>query len=230
MRVNYWHTFEETQYYHIYNRTNGKEYLFVNEGNYRYFLKKWQRYFNPYLDTLAYCLIHNHFHFIVRIKSVNIDIRKAAHLENSRAGFDFFEGLINYNSFLEDQFRRFFNSYSAAFNRQQQRHGSLFQPKFKRVILPNLDKILDRMAYVHHNPLHHNYSPFYDVWTYSSYMSYLSDKPTRLARDLGLSLFCKAANINLSDMSMLHKIFIDYHNQFHQCWLKEQTWEDFEIE
>ena len=233
MRINYWHTLEEGRYYHIYNRANGSAWLFANEGNYQYFLKKWQTYFGDYLDTLAYCLIHNHFHFIVRVKKVDVAIRNKTRTENSRAGQKFFDNQIDYNGFLEDQFRRFFHAYSAAFNKQHERHGSLFQPKFKRVVLPSLERVLDRLAYVHHNPLHHNYTPFYEVWTYSSYATYLSDKPTSLSRKLGLSLFGRLSEVHVSDTFKVSdtsdtSIFIEYHKEFHQKWINEQTWDDFE--
>ena len=66
MKIDYWQTFYPETYYHVYNRANGFANLFINDGNYRYFLDKWQHYFGNYLDTVAYCLIHNHFHFVVR--------------------------------------------------------------------------------------------------------------------------------------------------------------------
>jgi len=58
------------QYYHIYNRGNNRENIFVEERNYRYFLKLYVKYIEPVADTYAYCLLRNHFHFLVRIKTV----------------------------------------------------------------------------------------------------------------------------------------------------------------
>jgi len=57
-------------YYHIYNRGNSGEILFREERNYPYFLKLYAKYIEPVEETFAYCLLSNHFHFIVRIKSV----------------------------------------------------------------------------------------------------------------------------------------------------------------
>ncbi|WP_339612080.1 hypothetical protein [uncultured Planktosalinus sp.] len=54
--------------YHIYNRANGNEQLFLSDDNYRYFLKKYDNYIAPIADTFCYCLMPNHFHFLVRIK------------------------------------------------------------------------------------------------------------------------------------------------------------------
>jgi len=56
-------------FYHVYNRANGNELLFKNSGNYTYFLKKYKKYIHPIGATFAYCLIPNHFHFLIQIKT-----------------------------------------------------------------------------------------------------------------------------------------------------------------
>jgi REP element-mobilizing transposase RayT len=53
-------------YYHIYNRGNNGENLFVEERNYPYFLQLYARHIFPIADTYAYCLMKNHFHLLVR--------------------------------------------------------------------------------------------------------------------------------------------------------------------
>jgi putative transposase len=57
------------QYYHIYNRGNNRENVFIEKRNYPYFLKLYARHIEPVADTYAYCLLRNHFHFLVRIKT-----------------------------------------------------------------------------------------------------------------------------------------------------------------
>ena len=54
--------------YHIYNHANGRENLFREDDNYRFFLKQYRKYVNPVADTFAYNLLPNHFHFLLRIK------------------------------------------------------------------------------------------------------------------------------------------------------------------
>ena len=56
-------------YYHIYNRGNNGENIFVQERNYMHFLNLHFKYIEPIADTFAYCLLRNHFHMAVRIKS-----------------------------------------------------------------------------------------------------------------------------------------------------------------
>jgi putative transposase len=54
--------------YHVYTHANGYENLFQNEANFRYFLKRYEDYIPAVADTLAYCLMPNHLHLLVRIK------------------------------------------------------------------------------------------------------------------------------------------------------------------
>lgn len=61
---------EHGQYYHIYNRGNNRENLFVEERNYLYFLKLYGQHIEPVASTFAYCLLPNHFHILVQIKEV----------------------------------------------------------------------------------------------------------------------------------------------------------------
>ncbi len=66
--------------YHIYNRGNNRETIFHTDGNYHYFLGKYAKYLTPVLDTYAYCLLPNHFHLAVRVKT------RAEVVESQRAG------------------------------------------------------------------------------------------------------------------------------------------------
>lgn len=60
---------ETEKFYHIYNHANGNENLFIEEENYHFFLQQWDKYISPIADTYAYCLIPNHIHFLIRIKT-----------------------------------------------------------------------------------------------------------------------------------------------------------------
>jgi len=58
-------------YYHIYNRGTNGENIFIEERNYHHFLRLYTRYISPIADTFAYCLLRNHFHLSVRIKTLD---------------------------------------------------------------------------------------------------------------------------------------------------------------
>jgi hypothetical protein len=60
---------EPDRYYHIYNHANGNENLFVEGDNYKWFLRQYHTYISPIADTYAYCLMPNHFHFLIKLKS-----------------------------------------------------------------------------------------------------------------------------------------------------------------
>ena len=55
--------------YHVYTHANGFENLFNSEENYRFFLKKYVHHIYPIAETYAYCLMPNHLHLMIRIRS-----------------------------------------------------------------------------------------------------------------------------------------------------------------
>jgi hypothetical protein len=59
-------------YFHIYNRGNNKEVIFKTHENYLYFLNLWKKYIQPVAETICYNLLHNHFHFFVRIRETDL--------------------------------------------------------------------------------------------------------------------------------------------------------------
>ncbi len=58
---------ESDKFYHIFNHANGRENLFEEDENYRYFLQQCEKYISPIAETYAYCLMPNHIHFLIRI-------------------------------------------------------------------------------------------------------------------------------------------------------------------
>ena len=63
--------FECERFFHVYARANTqKELLFREPDNYLYFLKRYRKYISPVFDTLSFCLMPNHYHFLVRVKDM----------------------------------------------------------------------------------------------------------------------------------------------------------------
>ena len=60
---------EQDKYYHVYNHANGRDELFVSDENYWFFLDKYQYYISKVANTYCYCLLPNHFHFLIQVKS-----------------------------------------------------------------------------------------------------------------------------------------------------------------
>ena len=60
---------EPDAFYHVYNRGVNSEKIFDAKENYLFFLKKFAAHINPVCVVYAYCLMPNHFHFLIRVKS-----------------------------------------------------------------------------------------------------------------------------------------------------------------
>ena len=90
------------------------------------------------------------------------------------------------NEVVVKKFSDFLNSYSKAFNKLNGRSGSLFQRKFKRKEIKNEEYLTRIILYIHLKPVKHQVVKNLDSWMYSSYHSYLSDKPSKINRQLAL--------------------------------------------
>lgn len=164
----YYTKFESGRFYHIYNRTIDKKKMFVNDGNYIFFLKKFSYYLNELIEVYAYCLLDNHFHFLIRIK------------ENDA---------INLHNVVSKQFRLLFQSYALAFNKQQNRIGTLFQTPFKRALVKEQSHFSHLIYYIHNNPKKHKLINDFKIWKWSSCLSFLNEKPTLLKRKEVIGFF-----------------------------------------
>jgi len=61
--------FEIGHIFHIYNQGNNRAKIFFSERNYLFFVEKIRRHILPYADVLAWCLMPNHFHLMVYVRS-----------------------------------------------------------------------------------------------------------------------------------------------------------------
>lgn len=157
-------------FYHIYNHAIGSENLFRSDENYHFFLKKWQKYIDPIADSYAYCLMPNHFHFLIKVKSEE----EITSLNHTR--------LQKQSDFLSKKFSNLFNSYAKAYNKMYDRRGSLFNRPFKAKEIVSDTYLTNVIFYIHHNPLHHGFTKSMDDWPHSSYHAIVSEKLTRLKR------------------------------------------------
>ena len=182
--------------YHIYNHANGAENLFRETENYRYFLKQWQKHIQPIADTLAYCLMPNHFHFLIMIREEAIlkEIRQAAEASKTKTlgGFETLQGLDELGALKKQislPFSHLFNGYTQAYNKKYNRKGSLFSPNFKKKEISSNEYISRVIAYIHLNPVHHEFTEHLGQWPFCSYSAYTEQKPTLLYLDYALEWF-----------------------------------------
>ena len=135
-------TFTQGQYYHIYNRGAGKGKIFVNDANYEYLLRLVKEYYQKHGATvIAYCLMPNHYHFLLRQE---LD-----------------EPLSKFMQVL-------FNSYVQALNLQQGRTGTLFEGRFKHKCVDKWEYLMVLCRYIHLNPVKAKMVARPEDWAYSN--------------------------------------------------------------
>lgn len=133
-------------YYHVYNRGNHKKPIFLDSQDFLNFLKRLKLVLGlskslfgssgkgrirlkalpeSSFSVLAYCLMDNHFHFLIR--------------QNSHIG-------------LDRLFSRLCTSYAKYFNKKYNQVGHLFQDAFKAKLISDDRYLVYLSAYIHNNP------------------------------------------------------------------------------
>jgi len=164
-------------FYHVYNRGVEKRTIFEDKQDYKVFLKYIKEILSPIdpdkqsitfylrgqtykaerkllknysdeIELLAYCLMPNHFHFLIRQK-------------NKKSLQGFMSALMT--------------RYSMYFNKRYKRVGTLFQGRYKAVLVYEDAYLLHLSRYIHLNPL--EYTPDLER-AYSSYADYLGRRKT----------------------------------------------------
>ena len=153
-------------YYHIYNHANGNDNLFVEDKNYKFFLEKYYLHLNPVVDTIAWCLMPNHFHLLVKIKSED-------EIYSAFPKFQTLENLELKSNFISKQFSNFFSSYTQSFNKVYKRRGSLFLKNFKRKEIDSEDYLRNLIIYIHLNPINHGFTKLINDWKWHSYKEFI---------------------------------------------------------
>lgn len=170
-------------YYHIYNRGNNGENIFVQERNYEHFMNLYFKYIDPIAETYAYCLLRNHFHVSLKTKTEEEIEQTLKALETFKDSGKLGPG------YLSRQFSNLFNAYAKAINKAYGRTGSLFEHPFGRVPITTGRQFWNVIAYIHQNPQKHKFVQDFRDWKWSSYGIILVEKPTKLRRDAVLNWF-----------------------------------------
>jgi REP element-mobilizing transposase RayT len=176
------------EHYHIYNRGNSRQKIFLDGEDYDRFMKllfvtntaNYKSYKDqiintkksaylfkrdlPYTDTLAFVLMPNHFHIYTRARGAGNEI----------------------SEFL----RKLCQSYTQYFNAKYSRTGGLFEGRFKAEHVPDDRYAKYLFSYIHLNPIkliQHDWKEkgiknildakkFLTTYKYSSFIDYLNDE------------------------------------------------------
>ncbi len=159
--------FVDNEYYHIFNRGVAKMPIYLNVFGYRQFLKTALYYqiegpkprfsffkIQPVkldnrerlVDIICYCLMRNHFHFLLR--------------QARDGGITEFMGKLS-------------NSYTKYFNIKNKRIGPLLQGEFQAVHVESNEQLIHLSRYIHLNPLIGHTTTDLQTYRWSSYQDYI---------------------------------------------------------
>ena len=158
------------------------------------------------VEILAFCMMDNHFHLMIRSVSEN--------------------GVTEF-------MRKLGTGYTNYFNKKYERTGALFQGKFKSVHLEKDSHLMYLPIYIHFNPLDFefpewrkgkikNYKKaieFLDTYRWSSYMDYTGQKnfPSLIQKDFILH--------RVGNESKFKKEMIDWLKNFNESEIKDVSLE-----
>ncbi len=138
------------EHYHVYNRGAGRQEIFRERDNYLFPLRRLKRYAGTlHIAVIAYCLMPNHYHFLLRQ-----------------------DGEQPVSLLLQ----RIFNSYTKAFNRRYGRRGTLFEGRYKAVHMDEDGYLLHLSRYIHANPVKDGLVSRLEEWPYSNYSEWVGTR------------------------------------------------------
>ena len=154
--------FQTGHLYHVYNQGNNRRPIFFSQANYIFFLKKMRELVLPNVRFLAWCLMPNHYHWMILIPESADNLNQAI-------------GKLQ-------------SSYTAAINKQEQTSGSLFRQHFQaecitafqglrpsfignKILITPLEKAYPQVCfdYIHNNPVAANIVKAPQDWEFSSF-------------------------------------------------------------
>jgi len=200
--------FEPNHIYHVYNRGNKKTKIFFNDANYWFLLNKIRKEWLRLCDIFCYCLMPNHFHFMLLAKPEGCD-------------FIYLKGKPSNLQNLSKAIGKTLSSYTQAINFRNQTTGNLFQKKTKAKCLtdfaidatefPATDYLINCFHYIHFNPLEAKLVRSLEEWAYSSWPDYYGCRNDNLCnkekalKTLGLSV----SNSKISDNFYFNEKILD---------------------
>jgi putative transposase len=102
---------------------------------------------------------------------------------------------------LSKAFKQLFTSYAKAINKQENRHGSLFEKPFKRIEITSVNYLSNLVFYIHANPQLHGIADDFKTYRWSSYDRILNNKASKLKKEEVLTWFDDKSN------------YVAFHNQ-----------------
>ena len=154
--------------YHVYNQGNFKQTVFNDREDYLFFLRYYRKFVALHCETLAYCLMPNHFHFLIYANEKSAEKVKVGGLEVSA----FANGM-----------RLMMSKYAQTINLRFARKGSLFRQRTKAKNLTERSDPAGQTVvgseyaftcfqYIHQNPYKAGLVQKIEDWEFSSFRDY----------------------------------------------------------
>jgi putative transposase len=143
-------TWQKGMYYHIYNRGVSKVAILHEATNFLFVIRKIREHSQAnHISMIAYCLMPNHYHFLVRQDGQE----PAGNLPQSM-----------------------FNSYSKAYNKMYSHSGTLFEGRFRAKAIQTSSHLLHLCRYIHGNPVKAGLVADPTDWPYSNYLEWIGER------------------------------------------------------
>ena len=182
---------KEGNFYHIYNRGAGKGNIFRVHQDFTEFIQKYYYYLYPSVQTFAWCLLNNHFHAMVRIRTHDEQASLYKQIPEHFKSHAFHGRLDPKDKpyIASRQLSHLMNSYTRYFNKKYDYNGTLIEGPLKRKKVIDQTNFYHLVCYIHRNPIHHGISKTYTDYKYCSYLDFLTDKETFVEREYVLKGF-----------------------------------------
>ncbi len=155
--------FIKEQYFHIYNRSIADIMLFINDEDYIYFLNNLKTNIDKYqVSVFAYCLMPNHFHFLLR-------------QNGDKPVYQIFNDLNN--------------SYVQYFNKKYSRKGYVYQGSLQHKRVRKERYLIALCQYIHYKPKEAGLVNNISEWKYSNYLEWIGKRKESLFNDELLKTF-----------------------------------------
>lgn len=155
--------------YHFYNQGNNQENIFREREDYIRFLQKYRAITAPYCNTINFCLMPNHFHFLIDTTEKSIEKLQLGGIQIHK---------------LTDCFRKLLSEYAQEINGKYNRTGSLFRQKTKAKLTVDeeSDYAFTCFHSIHQNPYRAKLVSKIEDWEFSSFQDYLAIRKGTLCK------------------------------------------------
>lgn len=136
--------------FHVFARGNNREPVFLESGDFQRFLNNLDRYQDKLRYTLlAYCLLPNHFHLLLRPNKY----------------------------LMSNVMQVLLTAYTMYFHKRYNRVGHIFQGRYKSIAVEKETYLLELIRYIHLNPVRAGIVESIEQYPWSSYLKYLTTGP-----------------------------------------------------